>query len=128
VAALNDGLWSNICHQGTVYEATAYALPFVAAIAAGDVSTDLRSRLSTLLGDIAVAGSFVAPGGSYAGSYGDGVEELIPHTMTRCDGYLHTIEKVDPQLAPLVAAIRLLTADPSDENRHTIDDIVDPKN
>lgn len=127
VRALNDGLWSNICHQGTVYEATAYALPFIAAIAAGDVSADLRSALSTLLGDIAINGSYVAPGGSHSGSWGEGVDTLIQQTLTRCDPYFDSIEKIDRMSAPLVAAIRRLTAEPSDENRETVDDIIDPK-
>jgi hypothetical protein len=125
--ALNDGLWSNICHQGTVYEATAYALPFVAAVAAGDVSADVRSALSVLLGEIAISGSYVAPAGSYSGSYGEGVGALIQQTIIRCDAYLDAIEKVDQKSAPLVAAIRKLTADPSDENRDTVDQIIDPK-
>jgi hypothetical protein len=125
--ALNDGLWSNVCHQGTVYEATAYALPFIAAVAAGFVSTDLRSALSTLLGDIAINGSYVAPGGSHSGSFGEGVGALIQQTMTRCDPYLDSIEQIDQKSAPLVAAIRLLITEPSDENREKVDDIIDSK-
>ena len=125
--ALNDGLWSNICHQGTVYEATAYALPFIAAVAAGDVSADIRSALSTLLGDIAINGSYVAPGASDSGSWDKGVNTLIQQTLTRCDPFLDSIEKVDRKSGPLVAAIRLLAADPSDENREKVDDIIVPK-
>jgi hypothetical protein len=128
LTALNDGLWSNVCHQGTVYEATAYALPFIFAVAAGNVAADLRSGLCTLLGDIVINGSYVAPGWSRAGSYGAGVEALIHDTLLRCDGYLASIEKVDPSFAPLVAAIRLLTYDPSDENRQQVEYIIEPKN
>lgn len=40
--AIGDGLYSNVCHQGTVYEATAYAIPFIAAVAAGDVPDSIR--------------------------------------------------------------------------------------
>jgi hypothetical protein len=126
VTALRHGLWSNVCHQGTVYEATAYALPFIAAVAAGDVPDDLRSELAALLGDIAISGSYVAPGGSHAGSYGEGVDVLLRQTMTRCDGYLATLEQVDREFAPLAASIRLVTADPSDENRQAVENIVDP--
>jgi hypothetical protein len=36
-AEAHQALYSNICHQGTVYEATAWAVPFLAAVAAGDI-------------------------------------------------------------------------------------------
>jgi hypothetical protein len=126
VTALKDGLWSNVCHQGTVYEATAYALPFIAAVAAGDVPDDIRSGLAALLGDIAISGSHVAPGGSYAGSYGKGVDVLLRQTISRCDGYLEAIAQADRTFAPLVAAVRLLTTDPSEENRQVVGSIIDP--
>ena len=125
--ALVDGLWSNVCHQGTVYEATAYALPFIAAIAAGDVPFESRSLLVALLGDIAVGGSHVAPGGSYAGSFGEGVDLLIRDTVRRCEGYLAHIEEAEPAKAPLIAAIRLVTAEPSDDNRQAVLDLIDPE-
>ncbi len=83
--------------------------------------------LSVLLGDIAINGSYVATGGSHSGSWGEGIDVLIQQTLTRCDPYLDSIEKVDRKSAPLVAAIRLLTADPSDENREKVDNIIDPK-
>lgn len=123
--ALGEGLWSNICHQGTVYEATAYAVPFVAAVAAGDVPAELRSQLMTLLGEIAVGGSYVAQGGSYAGSFGDGVDLLIRQTMGRCEGYLDAIEHSDSALAPVIAAVRRVSADPSDDNRQAVYDVID---
>jgi hypothetical protein len=86
--------------RALVYEATTYALPFIAAVAAGDVSADLRSALSTLLGDIAINGSYVAPGESHSGSWGEGVDTLIQQTLTRCDPYLESIEKVDDIIDP----------------------------
>lgn len=126
--ALAEGLWSNICHQGTVYEATAYALPFVAAVAAGDVSSDLRSHLCALLGEIAVNGSFVAPRGSHSGSYGQDVDALIRRTLIRCSPYLESIKTADQNLRSLVAAIQLLAEHPTVENRNSLDKMVDPEN
>ena len=125
--ALVDGLWSNVCHQGTVYEASAYALPFIAATAAGDVPVESRSLLVALLGDIAVGGSHVAPGGSYAGSFGEGVDLLIRDTVRRCEGYLVHIEQAEPAKASLIAAIRLVTAEPSDDHRQAVLDLIDPE-
>ncbi|MDQ0923469.1 hypothetical protein QF038_001977 [Pseudarthrobacter sp. W1I19] len=43
--------------QGTVYQATAYAVPFIAAVAAGEVPDGLRVPLVALLGDTAIGGS-----------------------------------------------------------------------
>ena len=127
IRAILEGLWSNVCHQGTVYEASAYALPFIAAIAAGDVPAESRSLLLALLGDIAVGGSHVAPGGSYAGSFGDGVDLLIRETIRRCERYLALIEQVEPAQVPLIAAIRLVTAEPSDDHRQAVLDLIDPE-
>jgi hypothetical protein len=125
--ALGEGLWSNVCHQGTVYEASAYALPFIAAVAGGDVPAELRAWLATLVGEIAVGGSYVAPGGSYAGSFGDGVDVLVRETVVRCDEYLASVERADQALAPLIAAVRRVTAEPSDENRQAALAIIDPE-
>lgn len=66
--AISDGLCSNICHQGTVLQATAYAVPFIAAVAAGDVPDGIRAPLLALLGDISIGGSYVAPDRSHAGA------------------------------------------------------------
>ncbi len=124
--ALAEGLYSNVCHQGTVYEASAFALPFVAAIAAGDVSTATRVPLLGLFGDIAAGGSHVALNGSHDGAYGAGVDALIRATVVRCDPFLTLIERADADLAPLIAAIREVTANPSDDNREELFQLIDP--
>jgi hypothetical protein len=49
--AVSDGLWSTIWHQGTIYEATGYAVPFLAAIAA-DPAVGTRSSILSALGCI----------------------------------------------------------------------------
>lgn len=72
--AFADGmylLYGNIWHQGTIYQATAHAVPFLIAYAVGD-DTPPAQRLSVirLLADIGIASSFDAPEGFYAGSWG----------------------------------------------------------
>jgi hypothetical protein len=124
--AVDMGLYSNVCHQGTVYEASAFAVPFIAAIAAGDIPSDVRSMLLHLVGDIAIGGSFVAPSGSYAGSFGDDVHRLVSESIIRSESYFAAIERVDPALAPLVTAIRRVANDPSDPHREAVLAIIDP--
>lgn len=124
--ALAEGLYSNVCHQGTVYEASAFALPFVGAVAAGDVPTATRVPLLGLFGDIAAGGSHVALNGSHDGAYGAGVDALIRATVVRCDPFLTLIERADADLAQLVAAIREVTANPSDKNREAVFQLIDP--
>jgi hypothetical protein len=111
--ALAGGLYSNICHQGTVYEATAYAVPFLAAIAAGGAESSLRRELAHLLGHIALAASFTTDDGSRAGAYGEAVSELIRGALTRCDAHLRVVGASTPELTELVSAIAAAAADPS---------------
>lgn len=61
--AIGAGLCSDICHQGTVYKATAYAVPFIEAVAASDVSEGIRTELLALSGNISIGGSSIAPHG-----------------------------------------------------------------
>jgi len=124
--ATTEGLYSNVCHQGTVYQASAYALPFVIAVAAGNVSTTTRLHLVALLADIAVGGSHVAANGSSAGAHGAGVDVLIRATVVRCDPFLTLIVQADAGLAPLVSAIRELADDPSEEKTQAILRLIDP--
>ncbi len=124
--AVNEGLYSNVCHQGTVYEASAYALPFLGAVAAGDVPSATRAQLVTLFADIAVGGSHVTVSGSNSGAFGAGVDQLIRTTIARCDGFLGLIAEADSTWGPLIAAIRRLTANPSAENRDAVLQLIDP--
>ena len=52
-------LYGNIWHQGTIYEATSYAVPFLLELAA-DPETPERSHVLSLVGSIAEGNSFVA--------------------------------------------------------------------
>lgn len=102
-----DEAYSNITHQGTVYEATAYAVPFIAALAAGpEITPRLRLSLLALLAEIALGASFDAKDGGHAGSFGEGVGELIREALVQITRYLApTVE--------LVGAILVLAKEPS---------------
>jgi hypothetical protein len=117
--AIGEGLYSNICHQGTVYEATAYAVPFLAAIAAGDIDDGLRFELVVLLGNIALAASFTTENGS-SGAYGDGVEAMIRDAILRASERLRSIGGTKPKLAAITGAMLANAADPSDANNEAL--------
>lgn len=121
--AINDGLYSNICHQGTVYQATAYAVPFIAAVAAGDVPDEIRVPLLALLGDISIGGSYVAPNGSHAGALGDQVHVLVTESLAISMERLSTIRT--PRLVALVQAIQSLLVRPTDEHRDAVESAID---
>lgn len=125
--AFDDGLWSSLCHQGTVYEASAYALPFLAAVAAGPVTSELRQYLVSFIGDIVIGGSYVAPSGSSAGSWGQNVDTLIQQTTASCDAYFSSIVVADESYASLIDALRRLTKEPSGSNRQDVWTIIDPE-
>ena len=124
--AVDMGLYSNVCHQGTVYEASAFAIPFLVAIAAGDIPPIVRTMLLRLVGDIAIGGSFVAPAGSHAGSFGENVQELVSGTLIRSNVYFDAIERADPSHSPLVTAIQRLASEPSETHREAVLAIIDP--
>lgn len=113
--AIADGLYSNICHQGTVYQATAHAVPFIAAVAVGDIPDDVRVQLIALLGDISIGASYPATTGSHAGAFGDKVDLLVTRSLAASIPRLSTIRS--PSLAALIAAIESLLAAPTDERR-----------
>jgi hypothetical protein len=113
--AIVGGLYSNICHQGTVYEATAYAVPFIAAVAVG--ADALRADLTHLLGSIAIAASFATADGCRAGAFGDGVDVLIRDALAACVAHCDAIAAAEPALAGILRAIRAVVATPSAETR-----------
>jgi hypothetical protein len=61
-AALAE-LWGTVWHQGTVYDCTPVAVPFLTDIAVSpDVDAAARAEVAALLASIASANSFVLPG------------------------------------------------------------------
>jgi hypothetical protein len=121
--AIGEGLYSNICHQGTVYEATAYAVPFIAAVAAGDVSDGIRVPLLALLGDISIGGSCIAPHGSHAGAYGDHVEVLVTKSLATSMTRLSTVRT--PGLVALIQAMQSLLVHPTEARRDAVESAID---
>jgi len=121
--AISDGLYSNICHQGTVYQATAYAVPFIAAVAAGDVPDRIRVPLVALLGDISIGGSYLAPDGSHAGALGDPVDVLVTKSLATSMERLSTIRT--PRLVALIQAIQSLLVQSTDARRDAVESAID---
>lgn len=121
--AIGDGLYSNICHQGTVYQATAYAVPFIAAVAAGDVPDGTRVPLLALLGDIAIGGSYTSPDGSHSGALGDHVDILVTESLAASMDRLSTIRT--PGLVALIQAIESLLVRSTDVCREVVASAID---
>ncbi|MBT2568541.1 hypothetical protein J7I84_18980 [Arthrobacter sp. ISL-85] len=118
-----NALYSNICHQGTVYQATAHAVPFIAAVAAGDVPDGIRTPLLALLGGIAIGGSYVAPNGYHSRAFGEGVDVLVTESLAASVEGLATIRS--PRLVALIHPIRLLLEEPTDARRAAVESAVD---
>ncbi|WP_146069685.1 hypothetical protein [Arthrobacter sp. B0490] len=121
--ALSDGLYSNICHQGTVYEATVHAVPFIAAVAAGDVSHEIRIPLLALLGHISVGGSYITHRGSRGGALGDQIGVLVTESIASSMARLSTIQTA--RLVDLIQAIQSLLIHPTDACRDAVESAVD---
>ncbi|MFJ6537011.1 hypothetical protein ACIQH5_12360 [Paenarthrobacter sp. NPDC091711] len=120
--AIGDGLYSNVCHQGTVYEATAYAVPFIAAVAAGDVTDEIRVPLLALLGNISIGGSCVAPHGSHSGAYGDHVDVLVTDSLATSMRRFSAVRA--PALVALIQAIQSLLDQPTDVHRDAVESAI----
>ncbi len=121
-----DTLFSNIFHQGTIYEATAYAVPFLAAFIADPAVPARRARgVGLLLGAIAIASSIETEDGSHSGSFGEGVAEHTRQAFSSSDASLRAAEAAFPALRRLVAAIAELVATeaPTDEDRARVADL-----
>lgn len=74
-----DALFSNLCHQGiTIYQATAFSVPFLAAFAAGtDLTPHQVHVFVAIFASIGIAASLETPRyGSDLGSSGPGVATL----------------------------------------------------
>lgn len=99
-------LFGNVCHQGTIYESTAYAFPFIAAWGAGaEPSDDIESAIVQLLACIAIASTFEAPHGSHAGSFGPAVSAATKSAIAASAVHLNVIATRSPRLKRLVSAL-----------------------
>lgn len=120
-----DALWSNICHQGTIYEATAHAVPFLAAFAADHgLPPRIRRAVIGLLGSITLASSFETRDGTSAGSFGEGVAELTVEALRASEPHLAAVAGASPALSELARAILVVArADPP--HREDLDQVLE---
>lgn len=124
--ALRNGLNSNIFHRGTVYEATAYAVPFIAAVIAGPIERGVRVQLALLLAHIARSASYEARAASQPGAWGAGVGPLINEAFRTSSGYLRAAAmQADLRLAEVLHAVVAATEAPSIELTAFLDDTVE---
>lgn len=104
----DDGLfslYSNICHQGTIYPATAHAVPFLICFAAGsDISDEHVERVIFLLAQIWLSATEPTDNGSRSGAFGDGVGPSTHAAFAACDSELRLIRSV-PESAELITSL-----------------------
>lgn len=106
--AIGEGchaLYGNIYHQGTIYEATAYAVPFLAAIAAGHPWRGATLQLLAMLGRIALSSSHATEDGGHAGAYGDGVDVQVRAALRASAPWLRPLCEGEPLVAAAAQAI-----------------------
>jgi hypothetical protein len=103
-----DALFSNLCHQGTIFQATAFAVPFLAALAAGlDLTPAQSHSFVGMLMSIGVAASFEAPNVSHSGACacGPGVAPLTRQAFRVSDDLLASAARRNPDLHDVAAAL-----------------------
>lgn len=132
--ALDDTVYAltcNIYHQGTIYEATAPAVPFLAAFAAGeDVWIGHARDVACVIGSIAISSSFETTDGTMSGSFGDDVAESTRAALRASAELLAKLAELRPALADLVNAIDVLVRANAAQRRYlqAIADEVDALN
>lgn len=104
-----DALFSNLCHQGTIYQSTAFAVPFLTAFVAGTVLTPNQvAAFVAIFASIGIAASFEAPHGSHSGSYGPGVAPLTREALRASRDLLATAARCNPGLNNVAVALAAL--------------------
>ena len=98
-------------------------MPFIAAVAAGDVPDSIRVPLLALLGDISIGGSYVAPDGSHSGAYGDQVGVLVTESLATSMRRFTTLRT--PELEALIQAIQSLLDRSTDARREAVESAID---
>jgi hypothetical protein len=121
-----DALYSNVLHQGTVYEASAYAVPFMAALIAGKIDHESRVQLVRLLGALARSGSYEARSGSHSGAWGADVSARAFEAFKGSAAQLKAAAaQVDAELAEVILAIIAAMETPSIEMSAFLDDTLE---
>src|SRR4051812_39604074 len=103
--AATYALFSNLCHQGTIYEATAYAVPFLVAFAAGELTKQQSEAMLVVLASIGTAAACEASDGSHAGSWGPGVAVLTREAFRASRERLTAAAARHPFLGEVVDAL-----------------------
>jgi len=107
-------LGSSIFHQGTIYEVTPHAVPFLAAFAAGvDVPRRSLWEVLTLLGEIAISSCHETESECQAGAFGP---DVAPSTRAAFQGskdYFAALVARDASFSSLVEWMLRVTATPS---------------
>jgi hypothetical protein len=105
-------LFANVYHQRTVYEATAYAVPFLAAVASDPAFATGTARLElfTLLLAIALSSTWETEDGTQAGALGDGTATLIRSALRTSLPAIRAAAALDPALPPVIAPLEALLA------------------
>ncbi|WP_426303148.1 hypothetical protein [Arthrobacter sp. R-11] len=98
-------------------------MPFIAAVAAGDVPDGIRVPLLALLGDISIGASYIASDGSHAGSLGYDVGVLVTESLAASTKRLSTIRT--PKLSAFIHAIQSLLVQATDERRDAVESAID---
>jgi hypothetical protein len=104
-----ETLWSNACHQGTIYEATPYAVPFIAAVAQDEALASAQVlQLGLLLLAIGESSAWETRSGTSAGSFGEGVADNARAALRLCRVWLVAIGARCPQLRKSMDALLAL--------------------
>ncbi|MCA9587449.1 MAG: hypothetical protein KC657_19110 [Myxococcales bacterium] len=104
-------VFSNLCHQGTIYEATPFAVPFLAAFAAGvDLADEQVASFVAMFVLIGVAATYDAPDGSHSGSFGPGVGAAVLAAFRESEAHLSAMGVRNPGLAPVARAVSAVAA------------------
>jgi hypothetical protein len=99
-------LHSNVLHQGTVYPATAYAVPFLISMwASSEVPPETREHIADLVAGIAAASTVIAPTSCHSGSVSEDVAQRIREALSLMTRELEGLA-LEPQFARLVGHIR----------------------
>jgi hypothetical protein len=119
VHAATYGITGKLCHQGTIYEATAPAVPFLAAFVAGEEIWIGHARdVACIVGSIAISSSWETEDGTWSGSYGEDVAESTRMALRASADLLAAAAQLHPPLAELVTAIVALARTDSPKRAH----------
>jgi len=99
-------VFSMLCHQGTIYEASAHAIPFLVAFLAGADEPRELTLVAVAIACIAGAASRPdSPHGSHAGAWGPGVGELTKRALELSADRIERCRKNEPDLGELFGLV-----------------------